>query len=89
MTEIVTPESVGVDARRLDRIGPWMNDYVDSGRLESCLTAVMRRGKLIYLDQAGPVDAETIFRIYSMTKPITAAAAMTFFEEARFQLDDP
>ena len=89
MPEIVTPELVGVDARRLGRINPWMNEYVDSGRLESCLTAVMRRGKLIYLDQAGPANAETIFRIYSMTKPITAAAAMTYFEEARFQLDDP
>jgi CubicO group peptidase (beta-lactamase class C family) len=89
MPDIITPESVGVDARRIGRISPWMNEYVDSGRLESCLTAVMRRGKLVYLDQAGPVDPETIFRIYSMTKPITAAAAMTFFEEARFQLDDP
>jgi hypothetical protein len=61
MPEIVTPELVGVDARRLGRINPWMNEYVDSGRLESCLTAVMRRGKLIYLDQAGPANAETIF----------------------------
>ncbi|MBL4721460.1 MAG: beta-lactamase family protein, partial [Alphaproteobacteria bacterium] len=89
MPEILAPELVGMDARRIGRIGAWMNDYVDSGRLASCLTAVMRRGKLIYQDQAGPVDANTIFRIYSMTKPITAATAMTFFEEARFQLDDP
>ena len=97
MTERTTPEAVGLSGDRLQRITPWMADYVASGKLPGCLTAVMRRGKLAYLAHTGmadpdigrPVDEETVFRIYSMTKPIISAAAMTFFEEGRFQLDDP
>lgn len=97
MTERTTPEAVGLSGDRLQRITPWMADYVASGKLPGCLTAVMRRGKLAYLAHTGmadpdigrPVDEETVFRIYSMTKPIVSAAAMTFFEEGRFQLDDP
>ena len=97
MTERTTPESVGLSGDRLQRITPWMADYVASGKLPGCLTAVMRRGKLAYLAHTGmadpdigrPVDENTVFRIYSMTKPIVSAAIMTFFEEGRFQLDDP
>ena len=97
MTERTTPEAVGLSGDRLQRITPWMADYVASGKLPGCLTAVMRRGKLAYLAHTGmadpdigrPVDEETVFRIYSMTKPIVSAATMTFFEEGRFQLDDP
>jgi len=97
MTERTTPEAVGLSGDRLQRITPWMADYVASGKLPGCLTAVMHRGKLAYLAHTGmadpdigrPVDEETVFRIYSMTKPIVSAAAMTFFEEGRFQLDDP
>ncbi|MDD9918967.1 MAG: serine hydrolase [Rhodospirillaceae bacterium] len=97
MTERTTPEAVGLSGDRLQRITPWMADYVASGKLPGCLTAVMRRGKLAYLAHTGmadpdigrPVDENTVFRIYSMTKPIVSAAIMTFFEEGRFQLDDP
>ncbi len=97
MFEAVEPESVGLCARRLARITPWMERYVDSGRLPGCLTAVMRGGRLAYLGCAGfadpatrrPVQQDTVFRIHSMTKPVVTAAAMTFFEEAAFQLDDP
>jgi len=97
MTERTPPEAVGLSGDRLQRITPWMADYVASGKLPGCLTAVMRRGKLAYLAHTGmadpdigrPVDENTVFRIYSMTKPIVSAAAMTFFEEGRFQLDDP
>lgn len=91
------PESVGMSGSRLQRISPWMARYVDSGRLAGCLTAIMRKGELVYLDQVGladresgkPVREDTVFRIHSMTKPIVTAAAMTYFEEGRFQLDDP
>ena len=91
------PESVGLSADRLARIGGWMDGYVAFGKLPGCLTAVMRRGELVYFECRGMADPDsgravapdTVFRIYSMTKPIVTAAAMTLFEETRFQLDDP
>jgi len=97
MFDLDEPESVGLCATRLGRITPWMQRYVASGRLPGCLAAVMRKGRLAYLDCAGLADpqarrtvaADTVFRIHSMTKPIVTAAAMTLFEEGRFQLDDP
>jgi len=97
MFEQVEAESTGLCSRRLQRIGAWMNRYVDTGRLPGCLTAVLRHGSLAYLDRAGMADPEshrevardTVFRIHSMTKPIVTAAAMSFFEEGAFQLDDP
>ena len=93
----VEPESLGLSSDRLARITPWMKRYVDDGKLPGCLTAVMRRGGLAFLDCQGMADpetgravaADTVFRVYSMTKPIVSVAAMTFFEEGRFQLDDP
>lgn len=91
------PESLGLSTGRLARIGGWMDGYVDSGKLPGCLTAVMRRGELVYFECRGMADPDagravardTVFRIYSMTKPIVTVAAMTLFEEGRFQLDDP
>lgn len=97
MFERSEPESIGLSEARLQRITPWMARYLESGKLPGCLTAVMRRGKIAYLNCTGMADPnidravaeDTVFRIYSMTKPIVTAAAMTFFEEGRFQLDDP
>ena len=91
------PESLGLSSGRLARIDGWMDGYVDSGKLPGCLTAVMRRGELVYFECRGMADPDsgravardTVFRIYSMTKPIVTVAAMTLFEEGRFQLDDP
>jgi CubicO group peptidase (beta-lactamase class C family) len=91
------PESLGLSASRLARLGGWMDGYVESGKLPGCLTAVMRRGALVYFECRGMADPETsravapdtVFRIYSMSKPIVTAAAMTLFEEGCFQLDDP
>ncbi len=97
MFKQVEAESIGMSSKRLRRISPWMQEYVESGKLPGCLTAVMRKGELAFLDCHGMADPEsgqptqddTVFRIYSMTKPIVTAAAMTLFEEGRFQLDDP
>ena len=97
MFELTAPETVGMSSERLQRISKWMGEYVASNKLPGCLTAVMRKGQLAYLETAGLADPasaralneDTVFRIYSMTKPIVTAAAMTFFEEGRFQLDDP
>ena len=96
MLQRVDAGSVGFSASRLERISPWMDRYVSEGKLPGCLTAVMRRGGIVYSQGAGRavlgtdrcVDEDTVFRIHSMTKPIVTAAAMTFFEEGCFQLDD-
>ena len=92
------PEDLGLSSSRLARIGPFFEQaYVAPGRLPGVLTLVARRGQVASLACVGdrdlaagrPVEADTIFRIYSMTKPITSVALMTLYEEGRFQLDDP
>ncbi len=97
MTHSVRPAAVGMSADRLARIGPWMEGYVESGKLAGCLTLVARHGQVAYLDCRGNADeasgramaVDDIFRIYSMSKPITSVAAMSLYEEGLFQLDDP
>ncbi len=74
-----------------------MDGYVASGKLPGMLTLVMRRGEIAWLRACGMADVErgepmredTIFRIYSMTKPLTSVAAMMLYERGLFQLDDP
>ena len=91
------PEDVGLSSERLARIGTWMRGWVDSGRLPGLLTMVMRRGEVVWLDTCGmadiargrPVAEDTLYRFYSMTKPLTSTAIMMLYEEGRFQLDDP
>jgi CubicO group peptidase (beta-lactamase class C family) len=97
ITQIATPESQGFDPRRLARIKPKMQAYVDSGNFSGITSLLARRGKIIHFDHSGvrdkasqqPLDSSTIFRIYSMTKPIVCTALMTLYEEARFHLFDP
>ena len=93
----VAPESVGLCAARLERIDAWMGRLVAAGKLSGVSVAIMRHGELAFLKTAGMADVErgvamtrdTIFRIYSMTKPLTIVAALMLYEEGRFQLDDP
>ncbi|HZD26292.1 MAG TPA: serine hydrolase domain-containing protein, partial [Alphaproteobacteria bacterium] len=97
MFQIVAPESVGLSSDRLRRVSDWMQSQVDRRRLPGLSVLVHRRGRTAYFETAGqmdveagkPVAADTIFRIFSMTKPITSVAAMMLYEEGRFQLDDP
>jgi CubicO group peptidase (beta-lactamase class C family) len=97
MTRSAAPESQGFNARRLARIKPKMQAYVDSGEFSGITTLIARRGHIIHFEHTGvrdkttqaPLDASTIFRIYSMTKPIVCTALMTLYEEARFHLLDP
>ncbi len=92
-----SPEEVGLSSERLKRIGAVMQSYVDQGKLAGLITMVARRGKVVHFERFGmmdreagkPIWADTIFRIYSMTKPITSAAIMMLYEEGHFQLDDP
>ena len=91
------PEDVGLSTSRLARVTGWMRRWVDSGRLPGLLVAVVRNDGLAYFETCGcrdveaklPVEPDTIYRIYSMTKPITTIAALMLYEEGCFQLDDP
>ncbi len=91
------PEDVGLSTPRLARITQWMRRWVDSGRLPGLLVAVVRNDRLAWLETCGyrdvdarqAVEFDTIYRIYSMTKPITSVAALMLYEEGCFQLDDP
>jgi CubicO group peptidase (beta-lactamase class C family) len=91
------PERVGMSAERLERITELNQRYVDEGKLAGAVTLVARRGQVVYFNAVGqadlnsgaPMTQDTLFRIYSMTKPITAVAAMVLYEEGAFQLSDP
>ena len=91
------PEEVGFSTERLERIRPMLQGYVDKENLPGFLTVVARRGKIVHSATVGmrdienkkPVQPDTIFRIYSMSKPITSVAAMILYEEGYFQLDTP
>jgi CubicO group peptidase (beta-lactamase class C family) len=93
----VSPAEVGLDPARLDRIGRHFARYVDDGRLPGWLITVSRHGRLAYVACYGdrdieaklPVETDTLWRIYSMTKPITSVAAMMLYEEGAFELTDP
>ena len=86
---IVAPEEAGMDEARLERIGPSMKRFIDEGDIRGCVTLVARHGKVVQFDGYGKVGKDTIFRIASMTKPVTAVAALILYEEGRFLLDDP
>ena len=93
----IEPAEVGFDPARLARIARHFARYVDTGRLPGWLITASRHGKLAYVATYGhrdveaglPVEPDTLWRIYSMTKPITSVAAMMLYEEGRFQLTDP
>ena len=92
-----TPESVGVSAQRLRRIDDAMKKAVDEKRTAGVVTLLTRHGKVVHHNAVGvkdvrksdPVQKDSIFRIYSMTKPITGAAMMMLYEEGKWRLDDP
>jgi CubicO group peptidase (beta-lactamase class C family) len=91
------PEDAGIDAERLERLGPALQAYVDDELLAGAVTLVARRGKIVYLEATGardreaaaPMRTDTIFRIASQTKAIVSVAAMTLVEEGKMLLTDP
>jgi CubicO group peptidase (beta-lactamase class C family) len=97
MATEVAPEEVGLDAGRLARLDAYLDGFVASGRHQGSLLAITRGGRIAHLSvrgqrdaQAGlPVEPDTIWRIYSMTKPITSVAAMLLYEEGALSLFDP
>ena len=91
------PERVGMSTDRLTRIGTLMQAYVDQEAIAGSVTLIARKGKIVHFEPTGvlnldtgePMQNDSLFRIYSMTKPITSVAAMLLFEQGKFQLDDP
>jgi len=93
----IAPESVGVSSERLRRIDAAMTRLVDEKQVAGLVTLLERHGKIVHFNAAGkldvrkpdPLQKDSIFRIYSMTKPITGVAMMMLYEEGKWRLDDP
>jgi CubicO group peptidase (beta-lactamase class C family) len=91
------PAELGLDADRLRRIDRHFERYVEDGRLPGYLAVVARDGRIAHVASAGrrdletgaPVELDTLWRIYSMTKPVTTVAAMMLWEDGAFELKDP
>lgn len=96
--KIVEPEFVGIDHHQLERVHQHLRErYIEPAKIPGSVTLVERRGEVCLLDVQGqcdlerdtPAAADTIFRIYSMTKPIISVALMTLYEQGMFALTDP
>lgn len=95
-TKTLTPESVGLSSDTLELANLKMQEYIDSSKFAGITTLVMKDSKIIHkeffgyaeLEQKKPMADSTIVRIFSMSKPITAVALMTLFDEGKFTLDD-
>jgi CubicO group peptidase (beta-lactamase class C family) len=91
------PESVGMSTERLSRLDAAMKRLVDEKQVASLVTLVERHGKIVHFNAVGqldvrktdPVQKDSIFRIYSMSKPVTGVAMMMLYEEGKWQLNDP
>ena len=92
-----SPEAVGFDSGRLGRLDAYISGMVEAGHVAGASTLLMRHGQVVALDTYGkadlasgaPLTRDALFRIYSMTKPVTGVALMILFEEGRWSLDDP
>jgi len=93
----VKPESVGLSSSRLARITAWLGSEIEQNKVPGAVVLVARHGKVAYYEALGkrdpatgtPMTKDTIFRIYSMSKPITTVAAIMLVEEGRIALGDP
>ena len=96
MQRTADPDQLGFDPGRLARIDSHFAQYVDDGRLAGWQVAVTRRGETVHASTYGlrdreaglPVEPDTLWRIYSMTKAVTSVAAMQLWEQGRFELTD-
>jgi CubicO group peptidase (beta-lactamase class C family) len=94
---IAAPESIGLAPATLAEATALLRQYVADGKIAGAVAAVARKGTVGYLEAVGvqdlqtrtPMTSRTLFRIYSMAKPVTAVAAMMLHEEGKFRLDDP
>jgi CubicO group peptidase (beta-lactamase class C family) len=94
---LATPEEVGMSSERLERLTQVMQNEIDEGNTPGITTMIARHGRIVHFETYGyqdienqiPIDENTIFRIYSMTKPVTGVALMMLYEEGKFHLSDP
>ena len=94
---MTTPDDLGCSSERLGRLDAVLHRYVDQGKIPGVQTLVSRRGQLVHRDCYGfrdiedghTVEADTLYRIYSMTKPITSVALMMLYEEGHFLMENP
>ncbi len=94
---VAKPEEVGLSSERLERIAGAIQKSIDDGRIAGGVSLVARHGKIAYLRAVGmadrdarkPMQTDSIFRICSMSKPLTSVAVMILYEEGRFMLSDP
>ncbi len=95
--ELTTPEEVGMDSRRLDVVARLMDSWIQERRIAGGIVLAARRGLIAYrrvfgwadIEREIPMRDDTLFRLYSMTKPITCVATLMLYEECHFLLDDP
>ncbi|MDA0206776.1 MAG: serine hydrolase [Acidobacteria bacterium] len=94
---LAKPETVGMSAERLGRIGDWVDGMIQRKQAAGFVTLVARRGKVVHYETSGtlglsvnqPMPEDALFDIASMTKPVTVVAALMLLEEGRFTMDDP
>ena len=94
---VVNSEAVGFSSDRLGKISEFVDREVAAGNLAGAVTLVARHGQVVLFESAGrygiadnrPMDKDALFRIFSMTKPITTVAAMILYEEGAFHLGEP
>lgn len=97
MIETIAPERVGMSSGRLKEIHTAMQAFIDQGKYAGIATLIARRGKVVHFGCYGKlnlvanksIQPDSLFRIYSLTKPITSVAALILYEEGHFNLDDP
>ncbi|MEP7210579.1 MAG: serine hydrolase domain-containing protein, partial [Alphaproteobacteria bacterium] len=96
LSATVAPEAVGFDSARLKKLDDYMAQVVADGRVAGMTTLLARHGQIVEFNTYGkateagaPITKDSIFRIYSMTKPITGTAMMVLFEQGKWRLDDP
>jgi len=96
----ISPDKVGLDSKQLEKMDSWIHGYVQPEKgqqqIAGWTSALARDGQLAHFKVDGdqvlgkvPMAKDTIFRFYSMTKPVTAVTLMTFWEEGKFDLNDP
>jgi CubicO group peptidase (beta-lactamase class C family) len=91
------PEEEGMSSVQLQRLSQLASKYVAEGRVPGMVNLVMRNGQIVYfeavgnrgVDESAPMQLDDLFRIHSMTKPVTSVAAMQLYEQGKFQLSDP
>jgi CubicO group peptidase (beta-lactamase class C family) len=95
--KVVAPESVGLSSERLARLGKAMQDDIDQKRTAGIVVLIARHGLIAYhqafgmanIESGKKMQTDSLFRLYSMTKPVTSVALLTLYEEGKFQLTDP